>query len=99
VAFRVQEQRLHDATLAAKMDLSPSVLSRKLNQPDGDSNRLTCDDLERYIEKTGDLMAVVEYLAAKFSPGGDEARKARTLSRLEGLLPELVALVASAKAA
>lgn len=89
VAYRVQEQRLHAATLASKMDLSPSTLSRKLNQPDGDSNRLTCDDLERYIAATGDLMPVVEYLAAKYSPGGDEVRKARMLASAERLLAEL----------
>lgn len=89
VAFRVQEQRLHAASLAAKMDLSPSVLSRKLNQPEGDSNRLTCDDLERYIAATGDLSAVLEYLAAKFGAGGDEARRTRAIARVEALMPEL----------
>lgn len=99
VAFRVQEQRLHAATLAAKMDLSPSVLSRKLNQPDGDSNRLTCDDLERYVAATGDLMPIVEYLAAKFQPGGDEQRRARVLSSAEKLFAELAAVLPALKAA
>lgn len=89
VAFRVQEQRLHAATLAGKMDLAPSTLSRKLNQPEGEAQRLNCDDLERYIGVTGDLMAVVEYLVAKFSPGGDDVRKARMLANAEKLLAEL----------
>jgi hypothetical protein len=97
VAFRVQEQRLHAATLAGKMDLSPSVLSRKLNQPEGDSNRLTCDDLEGYIRETGDLLAVMEYLAAKYSPGGDDARRARVLSRAERLFGELADLLPALK--
>jgi hypothetical protein len=89
VAFRVQEQRLHAATLASRMDLSPSVLSRKLNQPEAESHRLNCDDLEAYIAASGDLMPVIEYLASKFSPGGDAARKARVLSRVESLAVEL----------
>lgn len=98
VAYRVQEQRIHAQTLAAKMDLSPSVLSRKLNQNDGDSNRLTCDDLERYINATGDVMAVIEYLAAKYSPGGDDARKARLLGNAEKLFAELAAVLPMLKA-
>lgn len=98
VAYRVQEQRLHAATLASKMDLSPSVLSRKLNQPDGDCNRLTCDDLEHYLAATGDLMSVIEYLAAKFSPGGDEMRRARVLSSAEKLFAELAAVLPMLKA-
>lgn len=89
IAFRVHEQRLHAGTLAGKMDLSPSLLSRKLNQPEGESNRFNCDDLEAYIAASGDVMAVVEYLAAKFSPGVDEARRTRALARVEALVPEL----------
>lgn len=95
VAFRVQEQRLHAATLASKMDLSPSVLSRKLNQPEAESHRLNCDDLGAYIAATGDLMPVIEYLASKFSPGGDASRKARALARVESLTAELERTLAS----
>lgn len=87
VAFRVQEQRLNAAKLAGDMDLSPSVLSRKLNQPEGDTQRLNCDDLEAYIKTTGDT-APLEYLCAKFldSP---EARRGRMLNNAERLLAEL----------
>lgn len=99
VAFRVQEQRLHAATLAAKMDLAPSTLSRKLNHPDGDAQRLNCDDLERYIAATGDVMPVVEYLVAKFSPGGDEVRRARTLASAEKLLAELAQVLPALRGA
>lgn len=88
VQFRVQEQRLNAANLAAKMDLSPSVLSRKLNQPEGDTQRLNCDDLEAYIAATGDVASVMAYLAAKFleSP---EARQTRAIERVESLATEL----------
>lgn len=96
VGFRVQEQRLNAATLAGKMDLSPSVLSRKLNQPDGDTQRLNVDDLEAYIEATGDVHSVIEYLAAKYMDS-DKARKERVLSKVEQLLPDLLAAIASLK--
>jgi regulatory protein CII len=97
VAFRVQEQRLNAAKLASDMDLSPSVLSRKLNQPDGDTQRLNCDDLEAYIKATGDT-SPLEYLAAKFldSP---EARRGRMLSNAERLLAELSMVLPSLRSA
>lgn len=97
IAFRVQEQRLNAAALAGKMDLSPSVLSRKLNQPEGDSQRLNSDDVEAYCAATGDAMAVIEYLAAKFASGGDEARRARALATVERVLPELLRLLPTLK--
>jgi hypothetical protein len=96
IAFRVQEQRLHAATLAGKMDLSPSVLSRKLNQPDGDTQRFNVDDLEAYIDATNDVSSVIEYLAAKYMDS-DKARKERVLSKVEQLLPDLLAAIASLK--
>lgn len=96
IAFRVQEQRLNAAGLAGKMDLSPSVLSRKLNQPDGDTQRFNCDDLEAYVAATGDVTSVIEYLAAKYLDS-DAQRQSRAISKLEGLLPELVGMLASFK--
>lgn len=98
IAFRIQEQRLNAGTLASKMDLSPSVLSRKLNQPDGDTQRLNIDDLEHYIVATGDVSSVVEYLAAKYMDN-EPARKARVLTKVEAMLPDLLAAIASLKEA
>jgi hypothetical protein len=83
---------------AADMDLSPSMLSRKLNPAEGDTQRLNVDDLEAWIASTGDCAAVIEYLAAKFMDC-DEARKRRTLAQLETMLPQLAQLLASAKEA
>ncbi len=88
VAFRVQEQRLNAANLAGKMDLSPSVLSRKLNQPDSDKQRFNVDDLEAYIQATGDAGAVIAYLVAKYVENPD-ARRERALTRVEDLSREL----------
>lgn len=50
--------------LAAEMDYSPSHLSRKFAQGDGDSARFTLDDAELYTEKTKDTSWIV-YLVAK----------------------------------
>lgn len=97
IQFRVQEQRLNAANLASKMDLSPSVLSRKLNQPEGDTQRFNCDDLEGYIKATGDVASVMAYLAAKFleSP---EARQTRAIERVESLASELQLALGNLKA-
>ena len=98
ISFRVQEQRLNASTLAAKMDLSPSVLSRKLNGSKEDTQRFNTDDLEGYIQATGDVGSVMEYLAAKYMDS-DTNKKQRVLSKVEGMLPELLAAIASLKAA
>jgi predicted transcriptional regulator len=98
VAFRVQEQRLNAIKLAGQMDLSPSVLSRKLNQPEGDSQRLNCDDLENYIRASGDVQSVIAYLAAKYMDD-PAAKKTRLLNHVESLVPELLKAIASLKEA
>ncbi|MFA5941378.1 MAG: phage regulatory CII family protein [Sinimarinibacterium sp.] len=74
-------------TIAADMDLSPSTLSRKLAPSEADTQRFNCDDLERYMQATGDT-APIEYLAAKFMQGTD-ARKALAIARVETLAAEL----------
>lgn len=87
VAYRVHANAAPAKTIAADMDLSPSVLSRKLSPSDGDTHRLNVDDLERYLAVTGDT-APIEYLVAKYLQG-DEARRARAISRVETLAVEL----------
>lgn len=96
IAYRIQEQRLHAATLASKMDLSPSILSRKLNQPAGDTQRFNLEDLESYIAETKDISAI-EYLAAKFMDSAD-ARKVRAIAKVEILAAELERTLASLRA-
>lgn len=81
-------------TQAADMDMGSSTLSRKLNPAEGDTQRFNVDDLEAWLASTGDAPAIIEYLASKFLDS-DEARRARVLSRVEGLLPELAQLVSS----
>jgi len=74
--------------IAGDMDMSPSTLSRKLNPTEGDTQRFNLDDLEAFLESTGDAPAVIEYLAAKYMDS-PEARKARVISKVERLTEEL----------
>ena len=53
------------------------------------------DDLENYIQTSGDT-AAIEYLAAKFLCS-DASRRVRALARVESLSTELAGLVASLK--
>lgn len=99
LAHRTGEQAKLQKVIAADMDLSPTVLSKKFHQNDGDGNRFTCDDLEAWIASTGDVQSVIEYLATKFAPGGDEVRRARVLARLETLATEQQRLVDTLKGA
>lgn len=87
IAHRVQVQAKPAKTIAADMDLSPSTLSRKLAPGEHDSQRFNCDDLERYIQSTGDVSAI-EYLAAKYMQS-DDARKIRAIARVEALASDL----------
>lgn len=96
IAHRATLQQKSQKVIAADMDVSPSMLSRKLNPQEGDTQRFNLDDLEGYLASTGDAAAVIEYLAAKYMDS-DEARKARTLSRVEALLPELAGMLAALK--
>lgn len=96
IAHRAMLQRKPLKTIAADMDMSPSTLTRKLNPHDGDTQRFNLDDLEAYIQATGDVDSVIEYLAAKYKDS-DDRRKARTIAKVESMLPELVALIGALK--
>lgn len=89
IAHRIDVQAKPAKTIAAEMDIAPSTLSRKLHPSPEDSQRLNVDDLEKYLAATGDVAAIIEYLAAKYMAGGDQARKARAISRVEMLATEI----------
>lgn len=97
IAFRVQTLPKTAQLIAADMDLSPSTLSRKLNPTESDTQRFNVDDLEGYLSSTGDVAAVIEYLAAKYMDS-DKARHNRMLAKVEAMLPELASALASLKA-
>lgn len=72
VADRVSKQhkqgrRYYQKEIAMDMDYSPSYLSRKMaNGRDSvDTDRLTLDDFEQFIEVTGDTTPIY-YLVEKF---------------------------------
>tara|TARA_R110002049_G_scaffold281333_1_gene460842 strand:+ start:9901 stop:10224 length:324 start_codon:yes stop_codon:yes gene_type:complete len=84
VAHRVHHQGRPQKAIAADMDYSPSHLSRKCAQSPDDSMRLTCDDLERFIETTGDTSPVL-YLVEKYLTDHDRiAELEAELARLKG---------------
>lgn len=85
-------------TIAADMDMSPSMLSRKLSPSEGDTQRMNLDDFEGWLRSTGDAAAVVQYLAAKYMDS-DETRKARAIGQAEKLLSELGPVLAALRAA
>lgn len=101
VAHRVHVHQKSAKTIAADMDMSPSLLSRKLTSgespDDKDTQRFNCDDLESYLQSSGDAPAIIEYLAAKYMDT-PEARKARVLARVESMLPDLMAALATMRA-
>lgn len=95
LAYRVQVQAKPAKSIAMDMDMSPSILSRKLAPSDGDTQRLNVDDLENYIQTTGDTSAI-DYLASKYLQS-DESRKARAIARVEGLASELASALSMLK--
>lgn len=75
VAARVHQLGRPQKAIAADMDYSPSDLSRKLAQNPDDSRRFTLDDLEKYMDTTGDTQPVL-YLAEKYlAEKGDEIER------------------------
>lgn len=98
ISHRAMLQTKSLKVIAGDMDMSQSMLSRKLNPGDADTQRFNTEDLEGYIQSTGDVQSVIEYLAAKYADN-DDARKARTLAKVESMLPELAALLGSLKGA
>ncbi len=87
LAYRVQVQPKPAKVIAGDMDMSPSLLSRKLSPGDTDTQRFNVDDLENYMRATGDT-SPIDYLAAKYC-GNTQDRQSRALGRVELLASEL----------
>jgi hypothetical protein len=68
--------------IAADMDYSPSDLTRKLAQSPDDSRRFTLDDLENWVQVTGDLRPL-HFLLQKHSS------KARSKEQIQAEIEEL----------
>ncbi len=95
LAHSAQVQSKPLKTIAADMDMGASTLSRKLAPGDGDTQRFNVDDLERYIQATGDTSAI-DYLASKYLTT-DDARKVAAIARVERLGAELANALAALK--
>lgn len=87
VAARVHQLGKPQKSIAADMDYSPSDLSRKLAQNPDDSRRFTLDDLEKYVQVTGDKKPIY-YLVEKFLT---ETNEAALLQQIEALQMQLKA--------
>jgi hypothetical protein len=91
----VYGSRIGLSGVASHCDLSPSALSRMLNENEDDPRHLPVDLLPRIIEATGDLRPI-HWLNAKFVP--DEATRQRaSIARLESLIPEVTNALAALK--
>ena len=85
VASQVHKQGRPQKSIAADMDYSPSQLSRKCSQSPDDSMRFTLDDLETFMEVTGDTSPVL-YLVEKYLTKTDRiAQLEAELERLRRL--------------
>jgi uncharacterized protein YktB (UPF0637 family) len=82
----VHQQGRLQKSIAADMDLSPSHLSRKAAQSPDDSMKFTLDDLEKFIEVTGDIRPL-HYLIEKFiTEKRTKEQIEKEIERLRGLL-------------
>lgn len=83
--------------IAADMDTGASLLMRKLNPSEGDPHCFNVNDLDKWLRSTGDAAAFIQYIAAKYLPGGDEARRSRAIATVEELLPQIEAALRTMK--
>lgn len=79
--------------VAADIDMAPSNLSSALS---GDGRCLSVDQLEKYIEKTGDVTPI-HYLVARFIGSNAEQLIAARDARIEAGIAELLQLVSERK--
>lgn len=87
VAARVHQQGRAQKSIAADMDLSPSMLTRKLAQSPNDSTRFTLDDLENYIVTTQDTKPVL-YLVEKYLTSSSKDEIKRQIAELQKRLKD-----------
>lgn len=90
VAFLAQTSSKPMKAQAADMDMAPSMLSRKLNPSEGDTQRMNLDDLEAWLASMGEdaVLALLGYMASKHSVS-DVSKTARLITRIESLIDEL----------
>lgn len=81
----VRRHPLKQREIASLMGYKPSQLTRKLRQSPADSSRLTLDDLELYMDVTGDTSPIT-YLVEKYLAETDELTRLKArIAELEGV--------------
>lgn len=93
LAAVVYGSRIGLSGVASHCDLSPSALSRMLNENEDDPRHLPADLVPKIIEATGDLRPI-HWLVAKFLPD-EETRQRAAVTQLETLLPQITAALAT----
>lgn len=92
LAACVYGSRVGLSGVAIHCDLSPSALSRMLNENEDDPRHLPADLVPRIIEATQDYRPI-QWLVAKFLP--DDGQRQRTaVSQLEVLMPQIESALA-----
>ena len=84
-------------TVAADMDTSPSELSRKLANNPGDPRKFTVDDLERFMDATGDTTPIY-WLIERYLQDS-EAKQKQAMAALTRAMPDILALLKQASGA
>lgn len=92
LAAAVYGSRLGLSAVAAHCDLSPSALSRMLNENEDDPRHLPVDLLPKIIEATQDVRPI-HWLVAKFLPD-DAMRHRAAVTQLESMLPQIADVLA-----
>ena len=87
IAVRVHQQHMRQKAIAADMDMAPSQLSQKLGPKGQSSARFTLDDLEKYIEVTGDKEPL-KYLVSKHLVGRNKDEIKAAIAELQSQLKE-----------
>lgn len=95
VAATVYGYRGGLGAVAAACDVSPSTLSRMLNENEDDPRHFPLDYLFDVLKCTGDLRPI-HWLVATFIPD-QETRRDVAVAGIEALLPQLVAMLKDAK--
>lgn len=95
VAATVYGYRGGLGAVAAACDVSPSTMSRMLNENDDDPRHFPLDYLSLVIKCTGDVRPIY-WLVATFIPDSDTRRDAAVAS-LEALIPQILATLEQVK--
>ena len=85
VASRIHQLGKPQKAIAADMDYSPSDLSRKLSNNPSDPRSFTLNDLEKYVQVTGDTKPIL-YLVEKYLSADERELLEQQIEELQAKL-------------